>query len=38
MESTTNCLFCHNQSGIKPIPADHAGRTSATCTNCHQSE
>lgn len=38
MESSTNCLYCHSEAGIKPIPADHAGRTSSTCKNCHQSE
>ncbi len=34
----TDCLICHNASGIKPFPEDHAGRTSATCLNCHRSK
>ncbi len=38
LEGRTNCLVCHNTSGIKPFPGDHAGRTSATCLNCHRSE
>jgi predicted CXXCH cytochrome family protein len=29
-----NCLSCH-QSAVKPVPADHAGRTDATCLGCH---
>ncbi len=38
LEGRTDCLVCHNTSGIKPFPEDHAGRTSATCLNCHRSE
>ncbi len=39
MEANTDCLLCHQVGGgIKPLPADHAGRTSATCKNCHQSQ
>ncbi len=38
MEGRSDCLACHNASGIKPFPADHLGRTSATCLNCHRSE
>ncbi len=29
-----NCLLCH-AGGPRPVPADHAGRTSETCTTCH---
>ena len=32
----TNCLLCHTAGGVKPLPDDHAGRTSATCMNCHR--
>lgn len=38
LEGRTDCLVCHNTGGIKPFPGDHAGRTSATCLNCHRSE
>jgi hypothetical protein len=38
LEGRTDCLVCHNASGIKPFPEDHAGRTSATCLNCHRSK
>ncbi len=38
LEGRTDCLVCHNIGGIKPLPEDHAGRTSATCLNCHQSK
>ncbi len=38
LEGRTDCLVCHNAGGIKPFPEDHAGRTSATCLNCHRSE
>jgi cytochrome b subunit of formate dehydrogenase len=30
------CEMCHASGGIKPMPADHAGRTSDTCTTCHK--
>lgn len=29
-----NCLLCH-AGKPRPVPADHAGRTSETCTTCH---
>lgn len=39
MEASTNCLLCHQvRGGIRPLPGDHLGRTSATCLNCHRSE
>ena len=32
-----NCLMCHDpNTGMKPAPADHAGRTADTCQTCHQ--
>ncbi len=30
------CDTCHGPSGIKPYPADHAGRGNDTCTMCHK--
>ncbi len=38
LEGRSDCLLCHNIGGIKPLPEDHAGRTSATCLNCHRSK
>ena len=39
LEGRTNCLVCHSVGGgIKPLPEDHAGRTSSTCLNCHRSK
>ncbi len=38
LEASTNCLLCHSTGGIRPLPGDHLGRTSATCLNCHRSE
>jgi hypothetical protein len=32
-----DCLVCHNPAGgLRPAPADHAGRTSDTCQTCHK--
>ncbi len=32
-----NCMLCHVAGGAaEPLPADHAGRTVATCTGCHK--
>lgn len=35
-----DCLQCHGLVApeARPIPADHAGRTSDQCLNCHESE
>ncbi|HIQ04398.1 MAG TPA: hypothetical protein EYH31_01735, partial [Anaerolineae bacterium] len=30
------CLTCHGESGFKPYPTDHVGRTTETCVTCHQ--
>ncbi len=38
LEGRADCLVCHSSEGIKPLPEDHAGRTTATCLNCHRSE
>ncbi len=37
LEGRNNCLLCHGSGGIKPLPEDHGGRTTATCLNCHRS-
>ena len=37
LEGRDNCLECHNSGAIKPFPADHTGRKSASCQTCHQS-
>ena len=31
-----NCLQCHAAGGVKPFPANHAGRTVDTCQSCHK--
>ncbi len=33
----TECLLCHGPNGLKPVPANHAGRANNTCTLCHRS-
>ncbi len=38
LEGHTDCLLCHNTSGLKPYAQDHAGRPSDTCLNCHRSK
>ena len=38
LEGRDNCLVCHSSGGIKPLPEDHVGRTTATCLNCHRSD
>ncbi len=35
LEGMTECLKCHGPEGIKPVPADHAGRTADSCQVCH---
>ncbi len=31
------CLACHNpDGGLKPAPANHAGRTNDSCQTCHK--
>jgi hypothetical protein len=35
-EGRENCLACHDTGGVRPFPADHAGRTSDSCLGCHQ--
>ena len=33
-----DCLLCHGPNGVRPNPADHVGRTNATCVACHKPE
>src|SRR5512136_2266084 len=30
-----DCLVCHGPQGVRPFPADHAGRSQDICTGCH---
>lgn len=32
------CVTCHAAGGVKPMPADHAGRTNEMCLVCHRPE
>ena len=36
LDGKDDCLMCRGDSGIKPFPTNHAGRTVASCTGCHQ--
>jgi pyruvate/2-oxoglutarate dehydrogenase complex dihydrolipoamide acyltransferase (E2) component len=36
VDGREDCLACHDTDGIEPFPEDHAGRTSDTCTMCHE--
>lgn len=36
--NTTDCLACHSADSVIPMPANHAGRTSDSCTECHTVE
>lgn len=36
LEDRQDCLACHNTGGLKPFPADHAGRNNDFCQNCHK--
>ncbi|MBM2832356.1 MAG: hypothetical protein HW414_1408 [Dehalococcoidia bacterium] len=38
LQGRTDCLACHQTgaAGGPDVPADHSGRTSATCQGCHQ--
>lgn len=38
LEGRSDCLLCHDTSGMKPFPEDHNGRGQDTCLNCHRSE
>jgi hypothetical protein len=35
-EGQDDCLLCHGEGGLKPVPTDHKGRTNAQCVTCHQ--
>ncbi|MBI2288523.1 MAG: hypothetical protein HYU83_06095 [Chloroflexi bacterium] len=36
LEGRADCLMCHQAGGLKPFPADHAGRTNDLCQACHK--
>jgi hypothetical protein len=36
LDGRDNCLLCHDAGGLKPFPADHAGRTVDMCLFCHK--
>lgn len=36
LEGREDCVLCHGEGGVQPYPADHVGRTSDTCLQCHQ--
>lgn len=31
-----NCQACHGAGGVRPYPADHAGRSNDICLGCHE--
>ncbi len=35
LDGRDDCLGCHNTSTNVPVPADHQGRTSDVCADCH---
>ena len=35
LEGRDDCVLCHGENGVKPFPADHTGRTSDMCLQCH---
>lgn len=35
VEGMEACLLCHGEEGMKPVPADHTGRTEEICQSCH---
>ncbi|MBI4295361.1 MAG: hypothetical protein HY669_04255 [Chloroflexi bacterium] len=36
VEGRAQCLLCHGQGGLKPVPADHSDRAESVCQLCHQ--
>ena len=36
LEGRADCLLCHKAGGLKPFPANHAGRTNDMCQGCHK--
>lgn len=36
IDGRENCLACHDVGAMKPMPADHKGRTNEVCVTCHQ--
>lgn len=37
-EDMEDCLECHGSDGMKPVPANHLGRTVKTCRTCHKAQ
>ncbi len=35
VQGIQDCLACHGPQGLKPVPQDHAGRTTDMCLLCH---
>lgn len=33
-----DCLVCHGGDSVQPAPADHDGRSLASCARCHEEE
>ena len=38
LEGRSECTLCHGEGGLKPFPADHAGRTGDICLACHKQQ
>lgn len=38
VEDDSDCLPCHDTSGLKPFPDDHVDRALVTCLYCHESQ
>ncbi|TEU14108.1 MAG: c-type cytochrome [Anaerolineales bacterium] len=36
LESRGDCLLCHSESGVKPMPANHKNLINEQCTLCHK--
>ncbi len=36
LEGREGCVLCHGENGVKPFPANHAGRTNDVCQMCHK--
>ncbi|MBI5486865.1 MAG: cytochrome c3 family protein [Deltaproteobacteria bacterium] len=36
LQGRDECSLCHSAGGVRPMPADHAGRANGTCLACHQ--
>ncbi len=36
VEGRSDCLLCHGQGKVRPVPQSHSVFTNATCLGCHQ--